>query len=221
MAPLTMETTQPGTPEDHTHEASLSVSRGTSRTAVETHSQVSIPANATNPPPESLPSGLDILVTHEPMGLDNDPLQDSIQGVLQLATAAHQQPTGTLYRALNETDQRMTGTEGNRDSGAYIRKLRRGIQNARQQSTEGVVVQGRVSKTGAWTNLAASPHAQEALIFIQETDAPPPATHKDTAAALLLTLHSWTWGHTIVLHDKTGAPICTHRNMPTHQRVSG
>ena len=63
----------------------------------------------------------------------------------------------------------------------------------------------RIQK-GAWTNLAGSPHAQEALTFIEESDAPPPATHEEIAAALVLTLHGWTRGHTIVLHDKTGPP---------------
>ena len=67
-------------------------------------------------------------------------------------------------------------------------------------------MQGRETKTGAWTNLAGSPRAQEALTFIQESDAPPPAFHEETGAPLVLILHSWTWGHTIVLHDKTGPP---------------
>ena len=67
-------------------------------------------------------------------------------------------------------------------------------------------MEGQGSKTGAWTNLAGSPHAQEPLTFIQESDAPTPATHDETAAALVLTLHSWTWGYTIVLHDRTGPP---------------
>ena len=80
------------------------------------------------------------------------------------------------------------------------------MQNAQQQSPEGVVVQGREIKTGAWTNLTGAPRAQEALTFIQESDAPSPATLEETAAALVLTLHSWTPGHTIVLHDKTGPP---------------
>ena len=84
-----MEATQPRTREDHTHAASLSVSSGTSSTALETQSQVSAPAETTNPPPKSLPSGLDVPVNHEPMDLDNDPLQDSIQCVLQAATASH------------------------------------------------------------------------------------------------------------------------------------
>ena len=61
-------------------------------------------------------------------------------------------------------------------------------------------------KTGAWTNPAGSPRAQEALTFIQGSDAPPPATHEKTAADLVLTLHSWTRGHTIVLHDKMAPP---------------
>ena len=82
-------------------------------------------------------------------------------------------------------------------------------------------MQGRVTKTGAWTNLAGSPRAQEALTFIQEADAPPPATHEETVAALILTLHSWTRGHSIVLHEKAPPPLCTHRNMPTDQRVHG
>ena len=68
------------------------------------------------------------------------------------------------------------------------------------------MVQGRETKTGAWTNLAGSPCAQQALTLIQESDAPPPETNEETAAALLLTLHSWMRGHTIVLHDKTAPP---------------
>ena len=77
------------------------------------------------------------------MDLDKDPLQDSIQSVLQVAAHAHQRPTWTLYRALNETHQRVTDTGSNRDPGAYIQELRRDMQNAQQQSPEGVVVQGR------------------------------------------------------------------------------
>ena len=50
------------------------------------------------------------------------------------------------------------------------------MQNAQQQSPEGVVVQGRETKTGAWTNLMGAPRAKEALAFIQQSDAPPPAT---------------------------------------------
>ena len=160
-------------------------------------------------------------MTHIPMDLDNDPLQDSIQRVLQAATAAHQRPTWSLYRDLNETDQRIKGTEGNRDPGAYIQELRQGIQDAHQQSPKGVVVQGRVSKTGAWTKLAGSPHAQEALTFIRESYAPRPATHEETAAALVLTLHSWTQSHTIVLHDKTAPPMQApqHAHRQTRQQV--
>ena len=67
-------------------------------------------------------------------------------------------------------------------------------------------MQGQETKNGAWTNLAGSPRTQEALTFIQESDAPPPATHEETAAAPVLTLHSWTRGDTIVLHDKKGPP---------------
>ena len=56
---------------------------------METHSQVSSPAEAPNPPPEPLPSGLNIPANHDPMDLDNDPLQDSIRRILQAAAAAH------------------------------------------------------------------------------------------------------------------------------------
>ena len=203
---MVAEITQPSAPEDHAHEAPLSVSSGTSGTAMETNSQLYVPPEAHDPPLQSLPSGLGVSTNHDPMDLDNDPLQDSIQRVLQVAADAHQRPTWSLYRALNETDQRITDTESNQDPGAYIQELRRDMQNAQQQSPEGVVVQGRETRTGAWTNLTGAPHAEEALAFIQESDAPPPATLEETAAALVLTLHSWTRGHTILLHDKTGPP---------------
>ena len=42
--------TQPSAPEDHTHEAQLSVSSGSSGTAMETHSQLSTPPEAHDPP---------------------------------------------------------------------------------------------------------------------------------------------------------------------------
>ena len=126
---------------------------------MDTHSQVSTPAEAPSPPPESLPSGLNIPANHGCMDLDNDPLQHSIRLVLQAAAAARQRPTWSLYRALNETDQQITGTGENRDPGAYIQELRRDMQNAQQQSPKGVVVQRRETKTGAWTNLAGSPRA--------------------------------------------------------------
>ena len=80
------------------------------------------------------------------------------------------------------------------------------MQNAQQQPPEREVVQGREIKTGSWTNLTAALCAQEAPTFIQESDAPPPATLEETAAALVLTLLSWMRGHTIVLHDKTPPP---------------
>ena len=203
---MVAETTQPSAPEDHAHEAPLSVSSGTSGTVMKTHSPLSAPPEAHDPPLESLPSGLDVSANHSPMDLDNDPLQDSIQRVLQVAADAHQRPARSLYRSLNKTDQRITDTGSNRDPGAYIQELRRDMQNAQQQSPEGVVVQGRETKTGAWTNLTGAPHAKEALAFIQESDAPPPATLEETAAGLVLTLHSWTRGHTTVRHDKTGPP---------------
>ena len=129
--------------------APLSVSSGTSDTAMETHSQLSTPPEAPNPPLESLPSGLDVSANRDPMDLDNDQLQNSIQHVPHVAAAAHQRPTLSLYRALNETDQRITGTGQDRDQGAYIQELREDMQNAQQQSPEGVVVQGRETKTGA------------------------------------------------------------------------
>ena len=188
---------------------------------METHSQVSTPPEAPNPPLESLPSGLDVSANHDPMDLENDPLQDSIQRVLQVAAAAHQRTTWSLYRALNETDQRITGTGDNGDPGAYIQELRRDMQNAQQQSPDGVVVQGGETKAGAWTNLAGAPRAQEALTFIQESDAPPPATLEETAAALVLTLHSWTRGHTIVLHDIKPLPYARIATCRPQTRVHG
>ena len=109
METMVAEVTQPSAPEDHAHEAPLSVSSGTSDTATETHSQLSAPPEAHDPPLESLPSGLDVSANHNPMDLDNDPLQDSIQRVLQVAADAHQRPTWSLDRALNETDQQKNG----------------------------------------------------------------------------------------------------------------
>ena len=203
---MVAEVTQPSAPEDHAHKAPMSVSSGTSGTAMQTHSQLSAPPEAHDPPLVSLPSGLDVFANHDPMDLDNDPLQDSIQHVLQVSADAQQRPTWSLYRALNETDQWITDTGSNRDTGAYIQELRRDMQNARQQSPEGMVVQGQETKTGAWTNLLGDPHAKEALAFIQESVAPRPATLEETAATLVLALHSWTRGHTILLHDKTGPP---------------
>ena len=155
------------------------------------------------------------------MDLDNDPLQDSIQRVLQVAADAQQRPTCSLYRALNETDQRITATGDNRDTEAYIQELRRDMHNAQQQSPEAVVVQGRETQTGAWTNPAGAPRAQEALTFIQDSDAPPPATLEETAAALVLTPHSGMRGHMIVLHDKMAPTLRTNRDMPTDSRVHG
>ena len=67
-------------------------------------------------------------------------------------------------------------------------------------------MQGRETKSGAWTNLTGARRAKEALASIQESNAPPTATPEETAAALVPTLHSWTRGHNIVLHDKTGPP---------------
>ena len=75
---------------------------------METHSQLSTPPKARNQPLESLLSGLDVSTNHDPMDLDNDPLQDSIQRLLQVAADAHQRPTWSLYRALNEPDQWIT-----------------------------------------------------------------------------------------------------------------
>ena len=144
---MVAEVTQPSALEDHAHEAPLSVSSGTFGTAMRTHSQLSPPPEADNPPLESLPSGLDVSANHNPMDLDNDPLQDSIQRMLQVAADAHQRPTWSLYRALNETDQQITYTGSYRDPGAYIQELQRDMQNAQQQSPEGVVVQGRETKT--------------------------------------------------------------------------
>ena len=94
---LVAKITQPSAPEDHAHKAPLSVSSATSGTAMESHSQLSAPPEAPDPPLESLPSGLDVSANHDPMDLDNDPLQDSIQRVLQVVADAHQRLTWSLY----------------------------------------------------------------------------------------------------------------------------
>ena len=49
---MVAEVTQPSAPEDHAHEAPLSVSSGTSGTAMETQSQLSAPPEAHDPPLE-------------------------------------------------------------------------------------------------------------------------------------------------------------------------
>ena len=49
-------------------------------------------------------------------------------------------------------------------------------------------------------------HAQEAFDHIQQSDDPPPAECEEAAPILVLTLHSWTWGHTITVRDPTGPP---------------
>ena len=82
-------------------------------------------------------------------------------------------------------------------------------------------MQGRETTIGAWTTLPRSRRAQETLTFIQKSDAPAPATHEETAAALVLTLHSWTRGHTIVLHDKTPPPTCAPQRADRLARPRG
>ena len=75
-----------------------------------------------------------------------------------------------------------------------------------QKPQEGVVLQKRVSKAGSWMDLTEARPAQEDLDHIQKSDGLQPATHEETAADLILTLNSWTWNHTIPLHDKIGPP---------------
>ena len=194
------------------------MSSGTSSTVLGT--QVSAPAEATNPPLESLPSVLDVPANHEPIDLDNDRLQDSIQRVLQAATAVHQRPTWSLYQGLNKTDQRITGTEENRDPGAYVQELRQDIQNAHQQSPEGVVVQGRVSKSGAWTNLAGSPRAGSPDLHprFRRPTASNPRRNSGGSRPNPAQLNSRPH-HCPTRQNR--APLCMHCNMPTDQRVHG
>ena len=57
---------------------------------------------------------------------------------------------------------------------------------------------------------------QGVLEHIQESDEPLPAECEEAALILVLTLQSWTWGHTITLRDKTGPPYaCTATCRPT------
>ena len=65
-APLTTEAMQARTPENHTQEASLSVSSGTSSTTLETHSKVSAPAEGTSPTRNHYPVALTSLRTTNP-----------------------------------------------------------------------------------------------------------------------------------------------------------
>ena len=69
-----------------------------------------------------------------------------------------------------------------------------------------VITQRRLSKTASWMELTEARHAQEALDHIQESNDPPPTEWEDTALILILTIRSWTWNHTVALHDKTSPP---------------
>ena len=95
-------------------------------------------------------------------------------------------------------------TIGGHDPETYAQRIWRCMEAAQQRPPEGLVVQGCVSRTGSWMELAGAQHAQEALDYIQESDGQPPSTHEQTAAGLILAVHSWTWNHTITLNDKTG-----------------
>ena len=70
----------------------------------------------------------------------------------------------------------------------------------------GVITQGGLSKTASWMEVTEARHAQEALDHIQASDDPPSTECKEAALILILTLHSWTWNHTITLQDKAGPP---------------
>ena len=80
------------------------------------------------------------------------------------------------------------------------------MQEAHKQPPTGVITQGQLSKTASWREVTEAQHAQEALDHIQQLHDPPPAECEEAALILVLTLHSWTWGHTITLHEKTGPP---------------
>ena len=102
--PLVTKTKQPSAPEDHTHEAPLSVSSVTSDTAIETHSQLSTPPEAPQPPLESLPNGLDASANQNPM----DPNNDSTAGQHPTRTA------GSGRRAPTTHMEPVPGTQRNR-----------------------------------------------------------------------------------------------------------
>ena len=92
------------------------------------------------------------------------------------------------------------------DPEAYTPTKGRCIQEAHQQQAEGVPVQRRVSRVRSWMELADLQHAEEAWEYIQESDGPPASMHKETAAGLILVLQSWTWNHTITLHENMVPP---------------
>ena len=70
--------------------------------------------------------------------------------------------------------------------------------------------------SGSGIELTAARHAPEALQHIQELVGPPPTSYEEAALILILTLHSWTWNHTISVHDKTGPPYArTGKCRPT------
>ena len=101
-----------------------------------------------------------------------------------------QQPHWTLYQALDEAyRQTIDNAPGEgRLQETYVHTIRRTIQAAHQLPPEGTVVQGKTSRTGNWMALAKRQHTQEALDHIQESEDPPPLTHQEVVAGLILTL---------------------------------
>ena len=143
------------------------------------------------------------------MELHDDPVRDSIRHVLQSVTGAldPQRPAWSLYGAPDTAQRQITAAaDGSSDPRAYAQRIRRGMQEARQKPTTGVVTQGQVSKTGCWMELTEARHVQEPLDHIQKSDGPPPTAYKEAAIIIILTLHSWTYNDTITLDDKTGPP---------------
>ena len=108
------------------------------------------------------------------MELDNDPVQGSILRVLKAACAAvTQQPTGSLYRALSEAGPHMAAAAAgiSHDPETYTQKMHQYTQGTHQLLPEGVMVQGRVSRTAKWMEVAEKQHAQDSQDKIQHLDA--------------------------------------------------
>ena len=132
-----------------------------------THSSI-MDVNATNNPPRqqrallTLPSDLDI--QDDTMQLDDDPVRDSIQRILRLATEAPapQRTTLSLYAVLDAAQSEITRT-----TNAYAQRLQRCMQEADKQPPTGVITQGQLSITASWMELTEARHAQEVLDHMQ------------------------------------------------------
>ena len=127
------------------------------------------------------------------MGLDEDPLRDSMPRVLQSATdaPAPEQSTWSLYGALDTARRQITAAaDGSRDPRADAQQIRRCMQATHQKQPTGVVTQGGISNTRSWMELTEAQHSQEGFDHTQKSDSPQPKECVEEALILILTLHS-------------------------------